>query len=129
MKFVIDRKELINGKDSIIYGWIYVDDKIDYSLIYNEQGDIEFLAKKDSLGYAKGGYSLSFQNNILIQMKYLDSIGLLQGPLFIYNKRGKLKHLLIYKDDQLYKIIYTRCAKCLNRDTLFINAKPLIREQ
>ncbi len=85
----------------------------------NGEGHIQYYEECDQLGRPiNGGSRMFFEKNRLQQLAFLDSNGNLEGPVFIYKKNGKLKHVFIYKGGKYLSTYFSARPNSINNDTM-----------
>ena len=98
---------------------------------FNTDGSFVLLRNSNSYGAAKSGFAIDFyylRNKTRVStIKFIDSNSRVTGPVFIYNKRGRLKHILRYKSNSFDTVIYSRKPKEVFEDTFGIDIQTIKR--
>lgn len=91
------------------------------SILFTKKGRIIEICETDSKGKFLGGENIiRFINGRLFTYFTLDSNCHVNGPVFIYNKRGKLDYICVYKQGYYDSQIYSRTGK-VYKDTFIFN--------
>jgi len=94
------------------------------TLSFTEFGTLEMIADTDIFGYPKCGKVVdfyTFKNRTRIySLKFVDCNSKVTGPVFVYDKKGRLEHLYRFKNNSFDSIIYTRNIKEAFEDTIGI---------
>ena len=84
------------------YLYFVSDSIIKTSMSIDKKGNIlSMYSLKDVVGAPE----IYFNKNKLKKIRYLDSFGRVSGPVFLFKKNGKLKHIYIYQFQCISKYI------------------------
>jgi hypothetical protein len=98
---------------------------------FNTDGSFVLLRNSNGFGVSKSGFAIDFyykrNRTRLRSIKYVDSNSRVTGPVFIYNKRGRLKHILRYKSNCFDTVLYSRNPREVFEDTFGIDIQTIKR--
>lgn len=96
----------------------------------DHNGRVVYIRDCDRLNYTlKGGTEMYLHKGRLIRYLTYDSLGYVNGPVFIYNKRGKMKYMLEYQHGVFMSILYSSQLKIDYKDTLFLSVPPPLKHR
>ena len=107
---------------------MFLNNEISKSIILDQNGYLFSYSDCNTKGGDTTGITIYFDKNRILKFHFQDSIGRTSGPVFIYKKNGKLKHIYIYSNNHYDSTFYTSCKKCLGDDTVGLSNPYLLKE-